>query len=105
MLYMFFCVLQNPQKDIPKGTILAILISSVVYIFVTWILGATVIRELPLTVCETFVVNNSVSSNTSIVHSLASNLTSSVVNCTIDTKKMFGLLHDFQVRKFGILRR
>ncbi|CAG2214743.1 NKCC1 [Mytilus edulis] len=88
------CRPANPQKDIPKGTILAILISSVVYIVVAWILGATVIREIPLTVCSSVLVNNTLNSN--LVTS--DNITSTIANCTVDPTSLFGLLHDYQVR-------
>ncbi|XP_071170441.1 solute carrier family 12 member 2-like isoform X2 [Mytilus edulis] len=84
--------LKNPQKDIPKGTILAILISSVVYIVVAWILGATVIREIPLTVCSSVLVNNTL--NSDLVTS--DNITSTIANCTVDPTSLFGLLHDYQ---------
>ncbi len=37
--------LKNPQKAIPKGTLLSILITSIIYIWFSWICGATVLRE------------------------------------------------------------
>lgn len=40
-------VLQDPQKAIPKGTLLAIGITTVVYLGMAWIVGAIVIKDAP----------------------------------------------------------
>ena len=47
--------LQNPQKAIPRGTLLAILITGMTYLVVAIVIGMVVLREtLPLPTC----VNN-----------------------------------------------
>lgn len=89
---IIFNLFQNPQKDIPKGTILAIFISSAVYMVVAVILGSTVMREIPLKVCTDIVIANS-----SIATSFVDNSSVTITNCTYDTSQMFGLLYDFQV--------
>ena len=36
---------KNPQKAIPKGTLLSIGITSLIYLLVAWIFGAVFVRE------------------------------------------------------------
>ncbi|KAJ8303922.1 hypothetical protein KUTeg_017505 [Tegillarca granosa] len=54
--------LKNAHKDIPKGTLLAILLSTIVYILVAWLLGGCILREatglLPVIISNTTSLNN-----------------------------------------------
>ena len=40
--------LKDPSKSVPRGTLLAILITSSVYMVLCWLLGATVMREVTI---------------------------------------------------------
>ena len=39
------CLFKNPQKAIPKGTLLSILLTSIVYLVFSWMCGATLVRD------------------------------------------------------------
>ena len=41
----FSCLFQNPSVAIPKGTLLAIIISGISYLACLWLLGASVVRD------------------------------------------------------------
>ncbi|KAK3097932.1 hypothetical protein FSP39_014651 [Pinctada imbricata] len=111
--------LKNAQHDIPKGTFLAILISSIVYIVIAWMLGACVFREASgvLTVSAVnmisessnvtvtnlsstvgyAMINSSVTTTVPSAHVLAS--LANVKNCSLGVGGVCtkGLLFDFQV--------
>ena len=81
--------LKNPGQAIPKGTLLAILISSVVYLLLAWIAGSCVEREaLGTLLCSTLNITNINLSDTSTANTCATTL------CK------YGLLHNFQVSAF-----
>lgn len=42
--------LKDPQKAIPKGTLLAVFITSIIYLSVVWFTGATCVRDAAGTV-------------------------------------------------------
>ncbi|XP_022331098.2 solute carrier family 12 member 2-like isoform X2 [Crassostrea virginica] len=99
--------LKNAQRDIPRGTFLAILISSITYIVCAWLLGSCILREasgyLPAAVAAaayngtgdglnfTLGAENVTASQGSSLYSLASNC--SLGKGGVCTR---GLLHDFQ---------
>ncbi|OWF48421.1 solute carrier family 12 member 2-like isoform X2 [Mizuhopecten yessoensis] len=100
--------LKNAQRNIPKGTFYSILISTIVYIGIAWVLGATIMREASgyaVTALQSAITTN-VSANGSYQSSLTN--TSAVQhqpsafslaqNCSLgmDGKCEFGLLHDYQ---------
>ena len=78
--------LKNAQKAIPKGTLIAILISTLIYLVLVWFSGSCVVREA-----------------TGIVSVLAANMTSDPRPSCENQKCQYGLLHDYQV-SFMILK-
>ena len=87
--------LKNPQKAIPKGTLLAIAITSSFYVIFSWTNGATVLREatgiIPLIANEL--------KNDTLNESLTSvlNITNeSLITCKNMSCK-HGLLHNYHV--------
>lgn len=81
--------LKNPGQAIPKGTLLAILISSCVYLLLAWIAGSCVEREALGSLAA---VGGAIINSTNI--GLPSNTTQT---CATASCK-YGLLHDFQVK-------
>ncbi|EDO49361.1 predicted protein [Nematostella vectensis] len=76
--------LKNPHTAVPKGTLLAILVSSLVYIVLAWLIGATYARDATGLVMSVAVVNGSSQSNVTSIP-------------TCDTMKcLFGLYFDNQ---------
>lgn len=75
--------LKNVNSAIPKGTMFAIIISSLVYILLAWIVGATYVREATGIVAA------------GIVNATIANGTEATSCLTSDCK--YGLLNDFQV--------
>ena len=72
--------LKDPQTAVPKGTLMAIIISTIVYIGFVWMLGGSTAREMIVTLGCT-----GISSNIS-------------VNATcVPSVMKYGLLHDVQV--------
>ena len=70
--------LRNVHKSIPKGTLLAILVSSLVYIGLAWLVGSCVEREAQ-----------------GVVQDMLANTT--MASCAAQKCK-YGLIYDFQVR-------
>ena len=107
-----YSVFQNASSSIPKGTLLGILISSLVYLLVAFLLAGCIVREatgyvLPVTVAQALLSQN-VSTTTTTASSLlltAGNVThipvpeSAFRNCSYakDGKCMYGLMNDYQV--------
>ncbi|CAE1286567.1 SLC12A2 [Acanthosepion pharaonis] len=98
--------LKDAQSAIPKGTLLAILLSSAIYILSAWILGACIIREASGAILYT-ALNTTLDAVTQ-----TANLTTvdngqkeayvtmqTIRNCTLgeDGICKYGLLNDFQV--------
>ena len=83
--------LKNPQKAIPRGTLLAILITSSFYVLFSWMNGATVLREATGIIPS----QHNVSQNETL------NETSSLINATLVTCQnmtcKYGLLHNYHV--------
>lgn len=78
--------LKNVNSAVPKGTLVAILISTTVYIMLAWLVGAVYLRDASgIIAASVYNVTN------------ASNSTS-VVSCVFPNCK-FGLLNDFQVKQ------
>ena len=88
--------LKDPQKAVPKGTLLAIAISTVVYIAFVWIIGATTLKDASLMVCTI------ASGNASKVVKLAaniSNITTIAPTTCSPGKTEYGLLNDLKVKQ------
>ena len=106
--------LQNPQVDIPKGTFLAILISTISYVAVIWILGACCVREATGSLGDVAAdyLTNQLTFNTSGSEAMTSTVAAvaqnqytyeSIQNCTIPKVTCkYGLLHDYQVMSADI---
>ncbi|XP_041465000.1 solute carrier family 12 member 3-like [Lytechinus variegatus] len=73
--------LQDAQKAIPKGTLLAILISTIIYVGLSWIIGGCMIRE----------------ATGSIADVIAGNVTSACLNGTMNCE--YGLVNDLAAAK------
>jgi len=106
--------LKNPQSDIPKGTILAIIISSASYVAVVWVLGAVLVRDATGSfagiVAQTLASN--MSSGTTLMTTTPSNVTlmsgptaylpeytfNNIQNCSLAPEDhcKYGLMHDYQ---------
>jgi hypothetical protein len=106
---------QNPQKDIPLGTFIAIGISSVSYIAVVWLLGSCIVRDAtgPLVAMVIDTVNTT---STTEIPSLINSTMSTVIaklpytfhnvqNCSLAEagECKYGLIHDYQVRTVLLL--
>lgn len=110
---MVFISFQNPQVDIPKGTFLAILISTISYIAVVWILGATGMREATGPLVYEFLSGQDLVNVTTTSQSIISSTVSmadqseqtvnSIRNCSLAGGRVckYGLLHDYQVSPIG----
>ena len=71
--------LKDVRKAVPKGTLLAILISTLVYVMLVWLLGACVEREA-----------------LGLVHDALNATNGSLASC-VSQECQYGLLNDFQV--------
>ena len=71
--------LKDAHKAVPKGTLLAILISTLVYVMLAWFVGACVERE-----------------TLGLVHNAVNATTGSLASC-VSQECQYGLLNDFQV--------
>ena len=71
--------LKDVHKAVPKGTLLAILISTLVYVMLAWFVGACVEREA-----------------LGLVHNAVNATNGSLVSC-LSQECQYGLLNDFQV--------
>ncbi|XP_052280558.1 solute carrier family 12 member 2-like isoform X2 [Dreissena polymorpha] len=102
--------LKHPQKDIPKGTLLAIACTSFSYLFIIWLLGATSLRESTgslvtvaslggLDVLNNTVENSTLLTTTTLPTVVLSNTFENVGNCSLAKNGVcrFGLLHDYQI--------
>uniref|UniRef100_A0A3P8V8M6 Solute carrier family 12 member 1 n=1 Tax=Cynoglossus semilaevis TaxID=244447 RepID=A0A3P8V8M6_CYNSE len=81
--------LRDPQKAIPQGTLLAILITGITYLGVALCVSATVVRDATGNVLDRL---NETTCNASVACDLGWNFTS----CATETCK-FGLMNNFQV--------
>lgn len=79
--------LKDAQKAIPQGTLLAILLSTIVYVMLAWFAGACVLRDAHGIVATVASVNGSIPGNVSQV----------LPSCP-GPKCVYGLMNDFQVR-------
>ena len=79
--------LKDAQKGIPKGTLWAILISTIVYIALDWLAAACVLRDASGVIA--------VAVNQTIMNTTTS---SPVQHCTADNSCPYGLMNDYQVR-------
>ncbi|KAJ7391818.1 hypothetical protein OS493_016107 [Desmophyllum pertusum] len=77
--------LKDAQKGIPKGTLWAILISTIIYVALDWLAGACVLRDASGVVLA--VVNQTMNATTS----------APLQHCTVDNTCQYGLMNDFQV--------
>ncbi|XP_033751068.1 solute carrier family 12 member 2-like [Pecten maximus] len=101
--------LKNAQKNIPKGTFYSILISTIVYIGVAWILGATIMREASgyaTTALQSVIVGNASVNGTflSVVNNtLQPSAVSLASNCSLgkDGTCEYGLLHDYRAMEIS----
>lgn len=84
--------LKDPQRAIPKGTLTAIALTTFVYTGLTWIIGATTVKDA-LGVTSPIVNRTVASLNTSILSGLTSRNTSGQGQ----KQNKFGLLNDYQV--------
>ncbi|XP_071964639.1 solute carrier family 12 member 2-like [Antedon mediterranea] len=89
--------LRDAQKAIPKGTLLAILITSIVYIGLVWLLGAVMVREATGSVADYFpsVINASMALTTRMPGPSLASATNTTGPCQIQLCK-YGLLWDLQ---------
>ena len=76
--------LKDAQKAIPKGTLWAILISTIVYVFLDWLAGASVLRDASGII-------------TVAVNATLNTTSSSAQHCLIAKTCNYGLMNDFQV--------
>lgn len=79
--------LKDAQKGIPKGTLWAIIISTIVYIALDWLAAACVLRDASGVIA--------VAVNQTIMNTTTS---SPVQHCTVDNTCEYGLMNDYQVR-------
>lgn len=79
--------LKDAQKAIPKGTLWAILISTIVYVALDWLAAACVLRDASGVVLAA-VVNQTINTTSAPPH-----------QCAADYTCEYGLMNDFQVWK------
>lgn len=82
--------LKDAQKAIPKGTLWAILISTIIYVLLDWLAAACVLRDASGLVVA--VVNQTMNTTTAPPH-----------QCAADFTCPYGLMNDFQVWKAFLL--
>ena len=91
--------LKNPQTAIPKGTLLAILITSSFYVIFSWSNGATVLREatgiIPSSSLSLSRQNDSF--NDTFLYSESSNIRNDSFMTCENMKCKHGLLHNYHV--------
>ena len=100
------CLLfQDAQKAIPKGTLLAILISTITYILIAIMAGACVLRDAsgiePTMILESTVVENLTALITSTVETLTETPSPGgdfLGRCDANNKCEYGLQNDMQVK-------
>lgn len=96
-------VYQDPQVAIPKGTLLAICITSAVYLGMAWIVGMTVHREVAVAMGCDMIIHNLPSNESGICNSTARLLVNNEISycdqCMDEGGRCedFALLHSFQV--------
>ncbi len=73
--------LKDPSSAVPKGTLMAIIITSVSYVVMCWMIGSTMSRDA-----------------SGVVAAVLTNVTSANNTCVPGTCK-FGVMNDFQVSK------
>ncbi|KAK2161001.1 hypothetical protein NP493_1612g00020 [Ridgeia piscesae] len=84
--------LADAQSAIPKGTLLAIVISMSTYVAMAWMAGACMLRSVPLGGSTDWFGNNTLQSGY-----VAASVTTSAPSC-VDTKSCpYGLLNDMQM--------
>ncbi|XP_033108765.1 solute carrier family 12 member 2-like [Anneissia japonica] len=95
--------LRDAQKAIPKGTLLAIGITSVVYIGLVWLLGAVMVREASGNIADYFPVADAVTSGIVLATSMPiptsgpiATTSSTAVICGAGKACEYGLLNDLQ---------
>jgi len=87
--------LKDPGYAIPKGTFTAIALTTVVYIILAWMIGATTLKDAigAATVATTMASNvTSAANSTAANNSTLTSLNSCIPNCK------YGLINDVQVR-------
>ncbi|XP_061172225.1 solute carrier family 12 member 2-like [Saccostrea echinata] len=113
--------LKNAQRDIPRGTFLAVVISSLTYIACAWLMGSCILREASGFEPRDLMSNNTQNMTTGLVFNYSQNITTYIENVTLDVVNStgvarvddvyalarncslgkggvctYGLLHDFQ---------
>lgn len=76
--------LKDAQKGIPKGTLWAIVISTIVYVLLDWLAAASVLRDASGLMAVA-------------INATISNGSSSIQDCSVDFTCEYGLMNDFQV--------
>ena len=75
--------LKDPQVAVPKGTLLAILITTISYVALVWVIGATTLKDVAF-ICATAAAGNSTVNATALP------------SCVPEANK-YGLLNDYKV--------
>ena len=91
---------QDPQVAIPKGTLLAIVITGLVYLGMAWVVGMTVHREVAVAMgCELTIYNVTGENETCVEGLFVNDNTSYCGQCRNEggNCEYFALLHSFQV--------
>ncbi|KAI6649092.1 Solute carrier family 12 member 1-like [Oopsacas minuta] len=100
--------LKNPQVAIPRGTFIAIILSSIVYLIMAWIVSFVIAREAPgICLFNEFYFNSSLTQNTTCTTFLPPNITCPTgenvalwrkisAPCVMD-ECLFGLLENTQM--------
>lgn len=81
--------LKDAQKAIPKGTLWAILISTIIYVLLDWLAAACVLRDASGVVLA--VINQTLNASAAPGQ-----------HCSADFSCPYGLMNDFQVRKISM---
>ena len=93
--------LKDPQIAVPKGTLMAILITTITYIGFVWVIGATTLKDVPLMICmvagKDFALNATVNGSLSAFNGTTVRPT----NCA-PGKPEYGLLNDVKVSLINI---
>ena len=79
--------LKDAQKGIPKGTLWAVILSTIVYIALDWLAAACMLRDASGVIA--------VALNQTIMNATSS---PPVQHCTVDNTCEYGLMNDYQVR-------
>ena len=95
--------LKDPQTAVPKGTLLAIIVTTISYIGFVWVIGSTMLKDAAIVTCATAVANiTGVNPTTMSILNATATAMKENMTCVTGERK-YGLLNDMKVCFFSFL--